>query len=53
MHVRCLVTKEARYSVKLQITGTSLSMYTDGTLQLSGTDTSFAAGQIGLLCDNM
>ncbi len=37
------------YTVKLVVNGSSLSMYVNGTLQLSATDSSLASGAVGLV----
>ncbi|HEX8369663.1 MAG TPA: LamG-like jellyroll fold domain-containing protein [Pyrinomonadaceae bacterium] len=41
------VTTQSWYSVKLEVAGTSLKAYVNGTLQLSATDSQFRAGNIG------
>ena len=36
------------YTVRLEVIGNALSLYVNGTLQLSGTDSQFASGRAGL-----
>jgi peptidase M23-like protein/concanavalin A-like lectin/glucanase superfamily protein len=42
------VSPNTWYTVRLEVIGNALSLYVNGTLQLSGTDSQFASGRAGL-----